>query len=207
MLASVNDLIKHSLGGTDYWFRAPSVYDPAKMRRVLARQGVRRPAPAELRVAALAGVVALGETVGDLAEGGRQREVLEDWYRLLEPTREDDIDEPDFEKRAAELERLEAARRSELVQLHAQVAAIEANLERHCPPYRELVADRAFWDDVSRIEIVRLLLVKIGAAELQRDEDELVTQAIYRSIPGDHRLPLATFAFRLLAPDETQRKN
>lgn len=207
MLASVNDLHKCTIAATDYWFRTPCVYDAPKMRRILARQGVRRPAPAELRVAALAGVGEMAEAVGDAAEGARQRALLEDWYKLLEPVREDDIDEADFEKRAVLLREAEAARRTEMGAIYAQALAIEANLERHCPAYRELIADRQYWDDISRIEIVRLLLTRIGGGTLARDEEDLLTQATYIALPREHRLPLATFAFRLLAPDETARKN
>lgn len=207
MLMSVKDLHRAEIGGCEYWLRTPDVYDPAKMRRVLTRQGVRRPDPVELRVAALAGVAAMAEAVGDPSEGERQKALLEEWYEASKPLDEDELDEPDFELRATELARLKAEQTKSIARLWPQVAAIEANLERHYPPYRELLADREYWDDVSRIEIVRLLLVRRADAPLPRDEDGLMTPAAYQAIPREHRLPLATFAFRLLAPGETQTKN
>ena len=217
MLMSVNDLHECRLadgagGVTSYWLRTPTVYDPAKARRMLARQRVRRPSPHEFQVASLAGVLALAEAVGDQAEGERQKALLEQWYGLLVPLREEDIAEPDLEVRAAELTRLEGERAAAMQQIFSTVSAIEANLERHWPSYAELLADRNYWDDVSRIEIVRLLLVRIGhngspGGELPRDDEGLLTQTAYQALPAAHRVPLATFAFALLAPGETQRKN
>ena len=207
MTVSLSDLNPVPLGGVTYRLRTPDVYDPARARRFLTRQRVRRPALEEFRVAALAGVAALADAVGDPAEGKRQQAVLEDWYRLAVPHSEDEIDEPDIEARAAALARLEADRRGAQLEIVAEAQAIEANLERHWSPYAELVADRGFWDDVSRIDIVRLLLVDVDGRTCPRDDDGLVTQAAYKAIPPAHRLPLATAGFRLIAPDETQRKN
>lgn len=207
MLAKTEDLNKCPVGGTDYWFRTPDIYDPAQARRFLRLKRVRRPAPVEFRVAALAGVEALAEATGDIEEGEHQRGLLERYYALCVATDENDIDEPDQDLRKAELDRLEALRLAELESVWLKVSAIEANLERHWQPYAELLADREFWDDVSRIEIVRLLLVRQGAGMLARDEDGRLSEAAYAAIPKGHRTALATFAFGLLAPDETQRKN
>lgn len=208
MISSTNDLHECRLGETSYWFRTPDVYDPAKARRVLTRQRVRRPAPHEFQVAAMAGVAALAEVVGDAAEGQRQRALLEDWYRLIVPTDENEIDEPDLMARGEELLRLEQTRNAAMQAIYPDIAAIEANLERHWPPYAELLADRSFWDDVSRIEIVRLLLSRVGAVAPPRDDEGLMAQSAYQTLlPPEHRVPLATFAFRLLAPSESQRKN
>lgn len=214
---SVNDLHECALpdgagGVTSYWLRTPTVYDPAKARRLLARQRVRRPGAHEFQVASLAGVRALAEVISDPAEGERQKALLEQWYGLLVPLREEDIAEPDLEVRAAELTRLEGERAAAMQQIFSTVSAIEANLERHWPSYAELLADRNYWDDVSRIEIVRLLLVRIGhngspGGELPRDDEGLLTGAAYQAIPPEHRVPLATFAFALLTPGASQRKN
>ncbi|MBU3991569.1 MAG: hypothetical protein KKA12_03315 [Alphaproteobacteria bacterium] len=206
-LALVSDLHECVLGGRSYRFRTPDVYDPSRARRLLTRQRVRRPALLEFRLVGVAGVLALAEAVGDRAEGARQRAVIEEWYDLLEPLDEDKLDEPDYVERGAELARLEADRLARQAELQPQAMMIEANLERHWQPYAELLADRRFWDDISAIEIVRLLLVSIDGAALRRDDDGLVMQEAYKAIPPDHRTDLATFAFRLLAPDETQRKN
>lgn len=207
MLDHSNNLHPCTAGGTEYLFRAPTVYDSAKMRRLLARQRVRRPALVELRVAAMAGVAAMADAAGEPQEGLRQKELVEDWYRLLEETNENDIDEPDFEKRAAELTALETERKKKLAEIYPQIAAIEANLERHHTPYAELIADQGYWDDVSRIEIVRLLLLCRDKVTMGRDEEDMLTEIEYQSIPKNHRMQLATFAFRLMAPDESQRKN
>lgn len=204
---SLSALHPVTLDGTAYVFRTPDIYDPARARRLLGRQGVRRPGPMEFRVAAQAGVTALAETAGDPAEGARQAALLDDWYALSEPIAEDDIDEPDLDLRTAELARRRAEQTAGQHAIWAQIAAIEANLERHWMPYAELKTDRVYWDDVSRIDLVRLLLVSRDGAVLLRDDDGLVTQSLYASIKAAHREPLATFAFRLLAPDETQRKN
>lgn len=201
------DLHSCTLGELAYVFRTPDVYDPARARRLLTRQRVRRPSPFEFRMAGLGGLRAMAAAVSDDAEGERQAALLEEWYDLVEPVDEDSIDEPDFEARAAivaEQEAIRTARRRELI---GPVMAIEANLERHCPAYAELKADREFWDDVSRIDMVRLLLISAGGRLLPRDDDALVTQAEYKAIPPDHRIPLATFAFGLLAPGGPQRKN
>ena len=209
---SVNDLHECALpdgagGVTSYWLRTPTVYDPAKARRLLARQRVRRPGAHEFQVASLAGVRALAEVISDPAEGERQQALLEEWYALLDPLREEDVDEPDFEARAVELARREAERVAALQRLYPSVSAIEANLERHWPPYAELLADRNYWDDVSRIEIVRLLLVRQGPGALPLDDEAMLTGAAYQAIPPEHRVPLATFAFALLTPGASQRKN
>jgi hypothetical protein len=195
------------LGATVYRFRAPDVYDPARARRYLTRQRVRRPSLLEFRVVALAGVAKLAETVGDPDEGARQQAIIEEWYELVESTKEDDIDEPDLELRAAEFARREAARISRQGELQAEAMMIEATLERHWSPYAELLADRHFWDEVARIDIVRLLLDTIDGRAQRRDAEGLLTQDAYRAIQDEHRAPLATFAFRLMAPDEETRKN
>ena len=209
------DLHPCLLGGRTYVFRTPDVYDPARARRLLARQRVRRGTLTEFRLTALAGVAALAAAVGDAEEGERQAVLVEEFYQLLEPIDEDTIDEPDLELRAAEVARREAAAQDRMRAIGAQILAIQANLERHWGPYAELKADSDYWDEVSRIDMVRLLLVSIdpgsgsgaGAAAVARDDDGLASQAVYHQIPAEHRMPLATFAFGLLAPGETQRKN
>lgn len=207
MTVSVNDLHELRLGAVLYQLRTPTVYDPAKMRRLLSRQGVRRPLPNELRVAALAGIAQMAERVGDPAEGEQQAATIEEWYRLLVPTDENDVPEPDGEKRAAIVAEREAERKARIADLYADVAAIEANLERHHPPYAELVADGNYWDDVSRIDAVRLLLARIDGQVLPRDRDDMVEPAVFQAIPPADRFQLATFAFALLTPGEAQRKN
>lgn len=206
MAESIPDLAC-PIGGQDYRFRAPDVYDPARARRYLTRQRVRRPSLLEFRLVGLAGLERLAETVGDPAEGARQQAVLAEWFDLVEPVREDDIDEPDLELRAVELAALEKARLARQGALQVEALLIEATLERHWQPYAELLADRRFWDEVARIDIVRLLLDTIGGVAVRRDAEGLMTQDAYRALPPDHRVELATFAFRLLAPDEETRKN
>ncbi len=204
---SLSDLHPCLLGGVSYVFRTPDLYDPARARRLLARQRVRRPGLIEFRLAAVAGVAAMAEAANAAEEGERQGQLVEEYYQLIEPVDEDSIDEPDQEKRTVMLAEQLAAHQARLREIYPQIAAIEANLERHWTPYAELKADRDYWDEVSRIEIVRLLLVSIGGVTQPRDDDGMVCQAAYAAIPKDHRMELATFAFRLLAPDETQRKN
>ncbi len=212
MLAKVNDLhsceLPLSKGGSRlYWFRTPTVYDLPQMRWALTRRGIRRPQSIEFRVAGLAGIEALAELAGEPAEGARQAELFEDWYGLLEPTSENDIDEPDFEKRAAELARLEAERAEAQQQLLGEVSAIESNLARHWPPYADLLADRALYDELTRIEVVRLLLVKQNEVPLPLDGDGRLTEGAYRVLPVLHRQPLSAFATALLMPSEDQEKN
>lgn len=207
MVTSVKELHKCPVGDVTYWFRTPTVFDLPRMRRSLSREGIRRPSLIEFRVAALAGLTALGEKVGDPAEAERQRALIERWYELLAPVDENEIDEPDFERRTAEVERLNEERKAERQELVAEISAIEATLARHWPPYRELVADRDYWNEVSEIEVVRLLLQRNGEADLPQGGDGMLTDAAYQALPRDHRAPLAAFAMRLLAPTETQRKN
>jgi hypothetical protein len=207
MIPSTKDRHRCTIGGQGYWFRTPTVYDLPALRRTLTRRRVRRPSQKEFEVAALAGIAALAETVGDPAEGARQREIMEDWFPLLEPVREDDIDEPDFALRAKELAEREGARVKAQEALLPQVVAIQATLERHWPPYAELLADRRFYDEVSNIEVVRLLLVGIGEGEVRRDADGLLPEAVYQAVPRAHLAELTAFALRLLVPTETERKN
>jgi hypothetical protein len=203
----VGDRALCPLDGVSYGLRTPDLYDAARVRRLLSRQGVRRPGEGEFRAAAFKGIVEVGRQAGDEAEGEAQRALLERWYELLRPIAEDDIDEPDPMKRAELLIAREADRQRDLIAIYPDASAIEATLERHWPPYAELVGDRNYYDDVSRIEIVRLLLEDIDGAPLPRDADGLLTEAAYRALPRTHKMPLATFAFRQLAPDEAQRKN
>lgn len=207
MTASVKDLHNCAIGGCEYWFRTPTALDKPKLRRQLTRQGIRRPHPAELRVAAMAGIAALAEVANDPGEGMRQVQVMEEWYRLLEPIREDDIDEPDFEKRAVLLADQERARVSRLGEMLAETSAIEANLTRHWSAYSELLADQTYWDEVSQVEVVRLLLARIGDAIPERDADGMLSDASYVALPSAHKPVLAAFASRLMMPDEVTRKN
>jgi hypothetical protein len=178
------------------------------LRRLLTKEGIRRPQLIEFRVSALAGIAALGANAGDTSETRRQSALLEEWYELLAPVREDDIDEPDFEERAVEVQRLEQERAERRREIYPQIAAIEANLERHWPAYRDLLADRQYWDDISAIEMVRLLLARREpGGELARDEDGMLTDSAYRSVPRADRPALAGFATGLLHPSEDERKN
>lgn len=224
MAARVSDLHWCEIGSLKYGFRTPTEYDTPLLRHALTKRGVRRPHQAEIRVAAAAGIKALGAAAGDPAEAQRQNGVMEDWYRLITPITEDEIDEPDFEARAAEMARLRAEREAECREIGPEVAAIEAMLARHWMPYAELLADRALFDDLSQIEIVRQLLVRRAETkveqgegdqpvtreiddELPRDVDGRLTSAAYQAIPKAYRPVLTGFAMRLLVPDEDQEKN
>lgn len=207
MVISTEELQILTIGGTCYYLRTPTAFDPSRMRRILTREGVRRPTLTEFRVAALAGISAMAEAVGDSAEGDRQRAIMEEWYELLSPLSEDEIDDPDFESRGVEFARRVGDRRARQVALMPDVVAIEANLERHHPPYRELVADRNYWDEISQIEIVRLLLLAVNDDPLKRDPDGMLNQVVYMAIPAEHRAALARFAMGLLSPDQATEKN
>lgn len=201
------DLHPCTIGGTDYVLRTPDVYDPARLRRFMGRQGVRqRPAVIELLVCARAGLTAMAQIAGAAEEGERQAELFEEYYKLLDPVNEDDIDEPDAERRAGIVAQQEAVRAARRVEIYPQVQAIGASLERHWPDYYQLKADRDFWDEVSEIDVVRLLLVSVGGTPVRQDDDRLLTQAAYKAIPAEHRSPLARFAFGLFAPNAGQKK-
>jgi hypothetical protein len=148
---SIKELHSCELGSREYWFRTPTAYDTPRLRRELTLQGIRRPLPIEFRVAAIAGIEALGDTAGEPEETERQKELIEEWYELLAPIGEDDIDEPDLDeaRRRARSAPRRAGERAR-ARIFPQVAAIEANLARHWQPYRELLADRGYWDDASR---------------------------------------------------------
>lgn len=207
MLARVSDLHQCTIGDSDYWFRTPDAYDLPTLRHALTRRGVRRPMQVEIRVAASAGIKALGDLAGDAAEAARQEAVMQDWYRLLVPITEDEIDEPDLDARATELARMQQEQQDACMAIAAEVAAIEAMLARHWPPYAELLADRALFDDLSQIEIVRQLLVRRGDVVLARDVDGRMAGAAFQSIPKPHYPVLSAFATRLLVPDEELEKN
>ncbi len=202
-----NEIVTREVEGVRYGFRTPTLYDPAKARRVLTRQGIRLPSTLELQVTAKAGILKVGEASGDTAEGLRQAQVLEDFYAAVIPVDENDIDEPDPVLRGEEYAQRETERQALVTELYPQAMAIEATLRRHYPPYAELVADRDYYDDISRIEMVRLLLVSRDGVDLPRDDEGLLTQAAFESLPKGHRMPLASVAFGLIAPGETQRKN
>lgn len=207
MTASINDRPSTTIGDVEYVLRTPAVHDGPRLRRTLTRQRVRRPNRTEFLVAAREGVRQMAVLASDPEEGARQAELVERWHSLLDPLDEDTLEQADPVERAAEHATREAERVAALTALAPEIRAIEANLERHFQPYAELKADRDFWDDVSRIEVVRLLLVSAGGTVLQRDEDGLLTDEAYRSIPSAHRAALATFAFGLISVSETQRKN
>lgn len=195
------------VGEIIYKFRTPTPFDIPQLRWALTKRKVRRPQLIELKVAALAGIAALGEQAGETEEAERQREVYERWYDLLEPIREDDIDEPDPEKRAAELARQLRARAEDQQLIVAEVAAIEANLARHWDPYADLIADRQFWDELSKVEVVRLLLVKIGDQQQPLDEHQMLAFDAYMALPHDHLPALQAFAQDLITPTESERGN
>lgn len=196
-----------TLGGVDYAFRRPDVYDLPAMRRRLRIARVRRPTLGEYRAIGAEGARRIGEAAGDAAEGGRQAEIIERWYDLLLPLDEDSIDEPDLEARAKLFAQAQAARREEMSKLYPDVLAIEANLDRHYQDWAELKADADYWEEISRIDSVRLLLTEIGGKVFPRDADGLMIEEGYESIPAKHRLQLGTFALSLLTPDEATRKN
>jgi hypothetical protein len=207
ILPSVRDIHTCTLDGTDYGFRTPTPYDVPTLRRTLGRQGLRRPLTDEFRVCGVAGIAALGERAGDPEEAERQTDVFESWYKLLVPHKEDELDEPDLEERAVQLAELERARQAKLEELLPEIAAIEAMLTRHWPPYAELLADRHYYDEISEIDVVRLLLVRIGDLAVLPDREGLLPGDRYRQIPSLHRRALAQFATGLLTQDETATKN
>ena len=207
MIQKPNELHRCELGDEDNSLRPPTVLDVPRLRRELTRQGVRRPQLQEFRIAALAGIAALGEAAGEPAEAVRQGAVMQQWYDLLTPPSEDEIEEPDLIKRGEILQQQLEQRASDQAAIVSEVIAIEANLERHWPAYADLIADRRYWDDVSEIMAVRLLLRRRGMIQLERGPDHLLTEAAYLGLPQGDTGPLATFASALLAPDEAQRKN
>lgn len=206
-LMGAGETVPVEAAGRSYALRVPTVFDLPKMRRSLTRQGVRRPLREEFRIAAMAGIAQLGEVTGDMAEADRQAAVLGRWYELLDPPQEDDLDEPDPVLRGEELKQKLEERAAEMAGLVAQVRAIEANLERHCPPYAELLADRTYHDELSQIEIVRLLLVAIDGEAVRRDGEGFMPARDYAALPEEAKQKLARKGMALLAPSETQRKN
>lgn len=209
MLPNTRELHACEVGDETFWFRTPTSFDLPRMRRQLTREMIRRPQLHEFKIASLAGIMALGEQVGEPEEAERQRGVIEQWYELLVPLREDDIDEPDQDKRLIELAEQQAERSAAQLAIIGEFMAIEANLERHWPPFAELLADRRYWDELSKIMAVRLLLSKRGSMVLEREgQDRLVlSDAAFLALPNAAMLTLVTFAESLLAPGETQRKN
>ena len=206
-MPKANEIQYEELDGVRYGFRTPTLYDPARARRILTRQGIRYPSLVELQMAARHGIVRVAETAGDVAEGERQAEILERFHEAIKPVDENAIDEPDPIRRGETYAKAEEERSRILTELYPEVRAIEAVLERHWPPYAELLADKNFYDDVSRIEMVRLLLVSQDGVDLPRDEEDMLTQSGYQMLPKAHRVPLSSIAFRLIAPDEARTKN
>lgn len=206
-LASVQGENVFPIGGTTYAFATPTVYDMPKLRRRLTREGVRLPTRRDFEAAAIAGLRALAEAAGEPEEGARQVELVERFYAALVPTQEDEIDEPDLEKRFAIVKEREEARQAELAAVTPEVLLIQANLQRHWPAWRELRADEDYWTDLSRIDTVRLLLTHRDGVAQPRDKDGWLTQAAYAALPDPHLVPLGIFAMGLFAPTETERKN
>lgn len=210
-LASVADSPVEIIGGVSYRLRTATCYDLPKMRWRLTRARVRRPVIDEYRVCALAGVAAIAELAGVPEEGRVQADILERWYKLLPEPTEDNIEEVDAELRAALLAEQLAEREQAMDTLLPSVLAIEANLDRHWQDWAELRADAQIYDDISRIDAARLMLVAVGDETLPRvadgDERGLVTEAAFLAIPAAARAKLGTVALGLLAPTETERKN
>lgn len=206
-VASASDMHLKEIGDKKYRFRTPNLYDLPKMRMRLRKEGVRRPQMAEYEAAALAGVAAMADATGEAQEGERQSAMIERWYQMAVPTDENDLDEPDFELRAAELERLEAARRGEVAKLYPEILMIEANLDRHFAPWRDMRADAEYYDEISRIDSVRLLLREIDGRKLPIDKDDLIIEQVYGMIEETHRMMLGTFALQLLVPSEAEKKS
>lgn len=208
MLASIDDLHARTLGGVTYWFRTPDCYDLPRIRRMLTKQGVRRPDRTEMRICAQLGVRRLAES-GEWPDGeaDRQVDMIDRWYKLLRPLDENDLDEPDQEKRAAQLAALQAERQKDMAALWPEISGIEAMLDRHWPAWSDLRADSQYWDEISRIDTVRVLIARIDDKPVPRDPDGLMRSEAYLDIPAEHRVPLATFAMGLLTPTESQRKN
>lgn len=196
-----------TLEGVRYDFRTPSVYDMPAIRRMLTKARVRRPAEREFLVAALAGIDAMADAVSDPQEGMRQKALIEEWFELAKPIKEDDIDEPDLQKRGEEFAHRQAEQKARQVAIYPQIAAIEANLERHSASYADLKADRDYFDELSNIEVVRRLLDSVQGVKQDRDDDDFVTVDAYQRIAKGHRQALANFAYGLLTPDEARRKN
>lgn len=207
MSTSVKDIHTKVLGDTSYRFRSPAVHDSAKLRRTLTLQRVRRPDRIEFLVASRVGIKAMAEKAGEIEEGDRQLALVEEFHELSVPVKEDDLDEIDPVRRAALLKEKEEERKARLQEIYPEVHAIEANLERHHPPYAELKADVEYWDAISRIEVVRLLLVEIDGEPVVPDEDGIMAESAYLAIDRNHRVSLATMAFGLLSISEKQRKN
>lgn len=206
-VANASDMHLKKIGDREYWFRAPTLYDLPKMRRRLRKEGVRRPQMDEYRAAALAGVAAMADATGEAQEGERQSALIDRWYQLAVPTDENDLDEPDFEKRAAQLESLEKARRGEIAKLYPEILLIEANLDRHFAPWRDMRADADYYDEISRIDSVRLLLREIDGRKLPIDKDDLIIEQSYGLVDEEHRMMLGTFALQLLVPSVAEKKS
>lgn len=190
-----------------YHFRTPTPFDLPNLSSALTRRRVRRPQLLEFKIVSLAGIDALGEMAEDPAEAIRQRGVIERWYELLEPISENDIDEPDFEARAAELARLQEEQAQARGKIFAEVTMIEANLARHFQPYADLLADRALYDQTTKIQVVRLLLVKRDGAKLPLDEHDMLAFPAYGEIPRADLPALEAFANGLLLPSGDREKN
>lgn len=206
-LPSISDIHVKTIDGKAYEFRTPTLYDLPKMRQRLRKEGVRRPLLEEYRAASLAGVAAMADATGEALEGERQSDLVSRWYEISIPLSENDLDEPDFEKRAAELAAREEERRAEIVKLYPEMVMIEANLDRHFPPWRDLRADADYYDEISRIDAVRLLLRGIDETRLPIDREGLVVEAAFGLVPDNHRMDLGTFSLGLLVPTEAEKKS
>lgn len=196
-----------TVGGSNYVLRTPTVFDVAAMRRRLTLHGARRPTLTEFRLTALAGTRELARLAGEPAEGERLCGLISDWYELLPEIVEDDIDEIDQEKRRLLLDAQKAERHAARSALLPSLLAIEATLDRHWSDWRALQADREYYDEVSRIDCVRLLLLSIDGDVLERQAEGLISERLYERVLPAHRLELGTAALALLAPTETERKN
>lgn len=195
------------VGEVKYWFRKPTPHDIPNLRWTLTKRRVRRPHPVEFKVVGLAGIDALGEIAGDTEEAARQRNIFQESHELLEPIDENDLEITDPVERADELAKREEVRRARQEELLPDLLSIEANLARHWAPYADLIADRNQWEDLSRIEVVRLLLVRRDNETLERDEHEMLSFDAYEAINPDHVRTLAGFAQGLFAPDKATEKN
>lgn len=196
-----------TVDGITYRLSTPTPASEARVRRGCRRQGARFVQNEEVRASVRAGIAELYEAAGGAEEVETQRQVVEAYWAAFDPIDESALDAStpeELEKAIAD----ERERRAENIAILApQFNAVLAVMERHYPPYRELNADRHYWDAILAIEYVKVHVVSADGIDLGEIGPDGLDDLQVGKIEAHHREWLFEQIVLLTAPTEAEEKN
>ncbi|HSF93785.1 MAG TPA: hypothetical protein VLA52_02080, partial [Thermohalobaculum sp.] len=195
-----------------YVLRTPLVGDRARLRRLARLMGARPVSEAELAAVLRQGLRAIYKAAGD-PDGWREEAALldrvEELAAELAPLAAS-IPPPEAEGTPQGLAARHREIAAELEELAPLAAEIERIVERDYEPYRERIAELAFWGEAVQLCALRLFLVGIDEPPghpLPKPGPEGLSEADLAAVPEARRDWLAAEALKLLAPGEDEAKN